>query len=139
MPLFGRISGMFLVLVLLPSCANVDPDFSAYEPRMPSDPRPNAILGMWHHKNQEGWLAENTTSLLFKTDGTVYAYNSSGSNQFSPFHATGTWIYEGGGWWGLRFKDAPTFRCRTDGKHMLCYGSDPAVTYRIVYSRPDGN
>jgi hypothetical protein len=140
MPLLVRISGMFLVLFLLPSCANVDPNFSAYEPQMLSNPKPDAILGMWHHKNKEGWLAGNTTSLLFKTDGTAYAYNSSGSNAFAPFHATGTWLYEGGGWWGLRFKDAPvTYRCRTDGKHMLSYGSDPTMVHKIVYSRPDQN
>lgn len=124
------ISGMSLVLsLLLPSCS-VDPDFLAHERGMHPSPKPDAILGMWHCKPR-GVSVTSSSSLLFKANRTVYAYAS--SDAFSATHDTGDWAYEGDGWWRFQFKNFSPFRCRTDGKLLLCYGSG----YRQIYFRPD--
>lgn len=141
MPLLGRNVGICLVLSLFPACMSfVDSDFSVYEPQMPSNPRPDAILGMWHHKNQGGMISASH-SIFFKADGTFYFHGGNG-NPNAAYNATGTWKYEGAGWWTGHTSDANKniprhFRC--DGKRLLQY-TDPDggfTVWRLVYVRTE--
>jgi hypothetical protein len=114
----------------------VDPDFAAYERLMPSDPKPDAILGMWRHK-YPGGMQGASRSIFFKADGPFYFHGSNG-NPNADCTTTGTWKYEDGGWWTGHTLDVnmpvpSRFRC--DGKCLFQYSTD----FRWVHFRPDGN
>jgi hypothetical protein len=123
---------------MLSSCMTmIDKEFTAIEARMPSNAKPDAIVGIWHNKLKGGapGIYKGTShTILFRRDGTV-AFR--GANIVSH-EATGVWKYLGGGKWLVDLDGHPEdWIFRTDGRHLLEYVDFIFVRTRLIFVRGD--
>jgi len=66
------LSALALPLILSQCVlSNTDPGFAALERTAEVNPSPRAIRGMWHRQDTRALTGDSTTSMLFRSDGTV--------------------------------------------------------------------
>jgi hypothetical protein len=99
---------LLAALLTLSSCANFDLEYSKLEAVAETNPKPDAIVGMWHRKATDGWGLQLRQSFLFNRDGTgVDSYYHSDwmigqAEQTTRF----TWNYAGNGVWRTKSTEA---------------------------------
>lgn len=128
MTLIIRSSILLLVACALASC-NIDSSYSRLAATAEADPPKDALVGMWHRKNPEGWGVKVRQSILVNRDGTgmeLFYLNSSGlvtPNQDSnlPF----TWRHDGHGHWTIDVMNGKAvWKCRYSNGKLLRYAGN---------------
>ncbi len=91
-----------VLLASLSSCAITDPEFKTLAATAEINPRPDAIVGMWHAKNSY-MASDMADSLLFKSDGT-FAWRLANEviGKKNVHTDMQSWHYEGNGIWTVR-------------------------------------
>lgn len=80
-------------------CITSDSGVETVKVQIDKSPQPDAIVGLWHRKN-EGLTSAYSGTFLFKSDGTAYFTNTS-SRAVSNYQ----YHYQGGGVWELFYID----------------------------------
>lgn len=139
-----KFSSCLLLLALLlfshVSCT-VDPLVKTLEPYVERNPRPDAIVGMWHADKGGGF----SESLLFKRNGDCVSRLITADyfgNRNAPQTQTYFWTYKGNGEWAVTIPAA--WAGTTDEKYkiakgrLIAYGTGGLGNpIRTVYSRVD--
>lgn len=97
------ILGIFLA-VGLPSCATSDPGAEALKAQINKNPKPDAIVGLWHRKYAGDPRTPVTGTFCFNSNGTAYYLSKSGAIldlRGDESVLRYEYHYQGGGVWNL--------------------------------------
>jgi hypothetical protein len=102
---------LLAALLTLSSCANFDLEYSKLEAVADTNPKPDAIVGMWHRKATDGWGLQLRQSFLFNRDGTGVDsyYHSDWMIGMQEATYKFTWKYAGNGVWRTQSPDISNY------------------------------
>jgi len=128
------------------SCSTTDPNFDALLATAETNPNPDAILGMWHRRIDNGgnWAIDikSRTSWLFTADGKCVTRNQTYIDGQLQHYSTGsgegvqlTWEYGGDGLWRIKKEEFNTNIIRTfrisNGKLLELFRNGGTTAYRV--------
>jgi hypothetical protein len=135
---------LFLFALLsLASCASTDPSFQSLAAVAETNPKPDAIVGLWHRKASYGMGGKSSSTLLCRSDGTILrdilATDALSHTDDQDTSGKWTWHYQGGGVWhpklhGLHYGE----KWILANDHLLTSGHTDAfglAKYFYVYER----
>jgi hypothetical protein len=108
-PFCAKLRPIIVLLLLVPgvSCSTYDSEYRELAAVAETNPKPQAIVGMWHRRASDGWGMQVRESYLFNRDGTgLLDYHHRDplvgtEDKTMPF----TWTYAGGGIWKTKYTD----------------------------------
>jgi hypothetical protein len=123
-------------LLLLAACTYFDSSYQDLRSKVSSNPKPDAIEGMWHRKSGPETTGQVHSSLLFKSDGTA----------MSDFYHTDflvrrenrknfRWSYQGQGFWMTQGSDVNGVLWRLAQDKLLMEGNDIRQKAHFVRAR----
>lgn len=131
------IFALAATLAALTSCETIDAEYQMLATSAESNPRPDAILGMWHAKTyrEDGMIIAST--ILFKKDQTGYWDDLSTGNEWhSDKSGRFKWTYASGGIWKTAW-DTTRYESefRIAGSKLLQLHRDPSGVSSRVWNR----
>jgi hypothetical protein len=143
----ARTCLLLLSSILLAQCVSYDSEFKALETVVETNPRPDAIVGMWHRRENDAgnWAVDikTRTTLLFKSDGSSvsrWQMFVDGRPEVSEADAnkhaqSARWSYSGAGTWLLTYPGHKPSKMRLSSGKLLITGGQAGFVGNHVYTR----